>query len=218
MADTCLWGRKLVPNPRRTLITFAIACVAATLCPALHAAQFPPPPQPNGAQASGFLGAWCPQGDPNKHASISANGPFLTLTNENGDTSPGNLQGSNRISAPGWQFVTGTLSSDGSQINWSNGTYWARCNNGGGGYPHHRINLTGRWFPNGNRSLSCSIQQRHGQLDLRNEAGQSAGGSFVSRHRITTNWNGATITGRVSSDGNRIDWSNGTYWIRYRLY
>ena len=97
--------------------------------PMLHA-------QMGGGQASGFLGAWCAQGDPGKHASISGNGVFLTLTNENGDTSPGNLQGSNQIQAPGWQFVTGTLSSDGSQINWSNGSYWARCeDDNGGGIP-----------------------------------------------------------------------------------
>lgn len=77
--------------------------------------------QPGNSQGSGFLGAWCPQGDPSKHASISNNGAFFNLTNENGDSSIGNLQGSNQISAPGWQFVTGTLSSDGRRINWSNG-------------------------------------------------------------------------------------------------
>ena len=84
-------------------------------------------------KGSGFLGGWCAQGNPAKQASISRNGAFLTLTNENGDASIGNFQGSNQIVAPGWQFVTGTLSGDGSQINWSNGTFWARCTNGGGG-------------------------------------------------------------------------------------
>lgn len=33
-------------------------------------------------QGPSFLGAWCPQGDPNKHASISNNGAFFQLTNE----------------------------------------------------------------------------------------------------------------------------------------
>ena len=92
-------------------------------------AQFPP----NQSQSAAFTGAWCAQGDPTKHASISSNGAFLTLTNENGDTSPGQFQGQTAIVAPGWQFVTGNLSPDGSQINWSNGTFWARCNSGGGG-------------------------------------------------------------------------------------
>lgn len=191
-------------------------CVAGFLgsSPSLHAAPAPLL-QMNGGQASGFLGAWCPQGDPNKHASISGNGVFLTLTNENGDTSPGNLQGSNQIQAPGWQFVTGTLSNDGSQINWSNGSYWARCDSGGG---RDRWTLTGTWFANGDRSRACSIRQRHGDLDLHNESGQSASGNFTDRHRITTNWGGAVIQGRISQHGNRIDWDNGTYWIKSRLY
>jgi hypothetical protein len=81
-------------------------------------------PLPQANQGGGFLGQWCAQGDPSKQASITGNmGVFFTLTNENGDTSPGNLQGGNVMSAPGWQFVTGTLTPDGSQINWSNGTF-----------------------------------------------------------------------------------------------
>ena len=173
--------------------------------------------QTNGAQGAGFLGAWCAQGDPMKQASISNNGVFLNLTNENGDTSIGNLQGSNQIVAPGWQFVSGTLSRDGSQINWSNGTFWARCRNSGGG-GRRSPNLNGNWYPNGNRSLSCSIQQHRGNLTLQNETGQRATGSFNGRNRVSTNWSGTRISGMLSSDGNRIDWDNGTYWIRYRLY
>lgn len=173
------------------------------------------PLQMNGPQqGSGFLGAWCAQGDPSKHASIAGNGVFLTLTNENGDTSPGNFQGNNQIQAPGWQFVTGTLSGDGSQINWSNGTYWARCDSGGGGW----FTLTGTWFANGDRSRACSIHQRRGRLSLQNENGDSAGGSYEGRHHIVTNWSGNTIRGTISRDGNRINWDNGTYWIRSRLY
>ena len=60
-------------------------------------AQFPP----NQSQSAAFA-AWFAQGDPTKHASISSNGAFLTLTNENGDTSPGQFQGQTGIVAPGW--------------------------------------------------------------------------------------------------------------------
>jgi hypothetical protein len=171
----------------------------------------------DGRQGTGFLGAWCAQGDPSKQASISSNGPMLNLTNESGSTSIGNLQGDNQIVAPGWQFVTGTLSANGRRINWSNGTFWARCYNGGGG-GGHGLNLTGNWYPNGNRSLQCSIQQRRGNLTLQNENGDRATGSLNGRSQVTTNWQGTKITGTISRDGNRIDWSNGTYWIRYRLY
>ena len=172
--------------------------------------------QASGDQGAGFMGAWCVGGDPSKQASISNNGVFLNLTNEAGSTSIGNLQGSNQIVAPGWQFVTGTLSRG--QINWSNGTSWSRCPSGGGGGGRRAPNLNGNWYPGGNRSLSCSIQQHRGNLTLQNENGDRATGSFDGRRSVSTNWAGTRISGTVSADGNRIDWSNGTYWIRYRLY
>ena len=105
-------------------------------------------------QNAGFIGGWCAQGDRTKQTSISYNGAFYNLTNETGDTSIGNMQGNNQIQAPGWQFVTGTLSQNGRQIQWSNGTFWARCPTGGGG--HGNVNLNGNWYPNGNRSMQCS--------------------------------------------------------------
>ena len=120
---------------------------------------------PNSKQSAAFTGAWCVQGDATKHASISDNGAFLTLTNESGSTSTGQYQGQTGIVAPDWQFVTGNLSPNGSQINWSNGTFWARCSNGGnssgggGGGWHHKLNLNGTWYSQGNRSQTCTIQQ-----------------------------------------------------------
>ena len=168
-------------------------------------------------QNAGFVGGWCAQGDPTKQTSISYNGAFYNLTNETGDTSTGTLQGNNQIQAPGWQFVTGTLTQNGRQIQWSNGTFWARCPTAGGG-GRNKLNLNGNWYPNGNRSQQCSIQQRRGNLTLQNENGQRATGSFNGRWAITTNWQGSQIRGTVTRDGNRINWDNGTYWIRYRLY
>jgi hypothetical protein len=208
----------LIAIHRKTAAAFALSfAIGFTIGVKPAAAQFPP-----NQQASAFLGGWCAQGDPTKQASISANGPFLTLTNENGDTSPGNLQGQSGITAPGWQFVNGTLSPDGSQINWSNGTFWARCNSGGGGGGgggRRRPNLNGTWYPQGNRSgQSCTIHQRGNNLSLTNEQGASASGQLTGRQRLTTNWNGTTITGTVSANGNRINWNNGTYWTRFVVY
>ena len=187
------YERPATPGPRHASRCFfrCLLCHTDASCPGSGGGQ----------QASGFLGAWCARGDPGKHASIAGNGVFLTLTNENGDTSPGNLQGSNQIQAPGWQFVTGTLSPDGSQINWSNGTYWARCENGGG----NRSTLTGTWFANGDRSRSCSIQQRHGGLNLQNESGQTATGDYINRHQIHQ-------LGRL-----RHPWKNQPAWQSHRL-
>jgi hypothetical protein len=202
-----LQERKHVTHARTFVAVFAISLI-------LHAkeavAQFPPNPQ-----SAAFTGAWCAQGDPTKQASIADNGAFLTLTNENGDTSPGQYQGQNAIVAPGWQFVTGTLNQNGNQINWSNGTFWARCNTGGGG---GRLNLTGTWYAQGNRSQSCSIRQRGSSLQLNNESGDRASGQFTGRRQLTTNWNGTSIVGIVTPDGNRINWDNGTFWTRFRVY
>jgi hypothetical protein len=175
------------------------------------AAQFPPNPR-----SAAFTGGWCVQGDSTKQASISDNGAFLSLTNENGDTSTGQYQGQNAIVAPGWQFVTGTLSRDGSQINWSNGTFWARCNTGGGG--HQRLNLTGTWYAQGNRAQSCSIRQRGSSLQLSNESGDHASGQISGKRQLTTTWDGNSIVGTVTPDGNRINWDNGTFWTRIRVY
>src|SRR5450432_3928476 len=74
------------------------------------------PAAQGGSQGSGFIGAWCAQGDPSKPASISSNGVFFSLTNEGGDTSTGHLQGTQQdvLVADGWQFVQGTLGSNGS--------------------------------------------------------------------------------------------------------
>ena len=193
---------------RYTLGLLLSVAFSFTLSVRSAVAQFPPSPQ-----SAAFTGAWCAQGDPSKHASIADNGGFLTLTNETGDTSPGQYQGKTGIVAPGWQFVTGTLSPDGSQINWSNGTFWARCNSGGGG-GRRRLNLTGTWYAQGNRSQSCSIQQRGNNLQLSNESGANASGQMNGKRTLTTNWNGNTIGGTVSDNGNRINWDNGTFWTR----
>jgi hypothetical protein len=193
------------------VIRFVVFAVGLTFSVNDAVAQFPPKPQ-----SAAFTGSWCAQGDPTKQALISDNGAFLTLTNENGDTSTGQYQGQNSIVAPGWQFVTGTLTPDGSQINWSNGTVWARCNTGGGG--HQRLDLTGTWYAQGSRSQSCSIRQRGKNLELSNESGDHASGEITGKRQLATNWNGTSIAGTVNVNGNRINWDNGTFWTRTRVY
>src|SRR5208282_171750 len=115
-------------------LPFLLALCIALLLAALNLGTYrvaAAPPQLPMSGGTGFLGQWCAQGDPTKRCSISANGPFFSMTNEQGSTSSGHIQGmnSNVLVAEQWQFVQGTLSGDGTQINWSNGTYWARCDN-----------------------------------------------------------------------------------------
>jgi len=122
-------------------------------------------------------------------------------------------QDARTIFAPGWGFIIGTLSPDGKQIDWSNGTYWRRCNIPKA-HPHPRLKLAGTWYGDGFRSEVCSIRQQGNALQLDNGHGATATGGVDAQGRLTTNWNGNSIVGVVSADGNRIDWDNGTWWIR----
>jgi hypothetical protein len=174
------------------------------------------PPQ-NPWQPSGFQGAWCAQGDPNKQCSITVNGVFLTFTNESGSTSSGHYvgMGQNVVSADQWNFVQGTLSPDATRISWTNGTFWARCSSsGGGGHGRHIPNVDGTWYRGGNRSQSCYIRQRKKKLTLTNESGQGGTGQTDGRWHLISNWSGTQVNGSISSDGNTIYWDNGTSWSR----
>jgi hypothetical protein len=167
-------------------------------------------------QPSGFQGAWCAQGDPAKQCSITANGAFLTFTNESGSTSTGHFVGTdqNTVSADQWQFVQGTLTPDASRINWSNGTFWARCASGGGGGGRHIPNVDGTWFRGGDRSKSCYIRQSKRNLSLTNEGGQTGSGRTDGRWHLSTNWSGTQVNGTISRNGDTIYWDNGTSWSR----
>ncbi len=171
------------------------------------------------SSGSGFLGDWCAQGDKTKHCSITSQGMQVTLTNEAGSTSPGMIVGFNQntITAMMWSGVTGTLSADGRTINWSNGTFWARCSGGGGGGGSHGHNnipgLAGTWFVNGDQSRTCQVTQNGKKLKLQNELGSSATGTIHGKKVTTSGWPG-NPTGKLTNNGNRIDWSNGTSWTR----
>ena len=224
----------------------AVLVMLATTGPNASAQSDNTSAQPDNGKGSGFLGPWCAQGDPSKHASISSNEAYFNLTNDNGQTSMGNLINVNQISAPDWQFIIGTLTQDGRRIDWSNGTFWTRCSKGGrggnsgggsgrsggggsgrgggsgsggsGGEGSNRLSLGGIWFSRGNFALECTIIQQGDKLMLRNDRGTQATGMFDGKRHITSNWLGKQIGGTVSQNGNRIDWDTGSYWIRQKVY
>ena len=41
---------------------------------------------------------------------------------------------------------------------------------------------------------------------------------MTGKRQVSTNWNGSSVGGTVTSNGNRINWNNGTYWTRFRVY
>ena len=73
-------------------------------------------------------------------------------------------------------------------------------------------------MPRGTARNSCSIRQHGKNLQLSNESGRQANGQMTGKRQLTTNWNGTSIGGTVTANGNRINWDNGTYWTRFRVY
>jgi hypothetical protein len=53
---------------------------------------------------------------------------------------------------------------------------------------------------------------------LNNESDDRGSGQITGRRQLTTNWDGTSIVGTVTADGNRINWDNGTFWTRTRVY
>jgi hypothetical protein len=199
----------------RYFLAIGVLCVAIVAVVSVRSKAASAPQMP-GQPPSRFLGAWCAQGDPAKQCSVSMNGLFLTFTNESGSTSSAHYIGvdQNVVSADQWGFVQGTLSQDGTRINWSNGTYWARCSGGGGGGGRNYPNVDGTWYRGGDHSKSCYIRQKKRNLSLTNEQGDSGTGNTDGRWHLTTNWAGTTVHGTISRDGNTIYWDNSTTWTR----
>jgi hypothetical protein len=75
-----------------------------------------------------------------------------------------------------------------------------------------------RPFAGAKLGFECSIRQRDNDLQLNNESGDNGSGQINGKRTLTTKWNGTTIGATLSTNGNRINWDNGTYWTRFRVY
>jgi poly(beta-D-mannuronate) lyase len=166
------------------------------------------------AESVAFLGEWCAQGNLDWRASISEKGSFILLNNGMGDASIGLADGRTRIVAPGWASVSGKLTPDRSQIDWSNGTFWARCPATPTPSP---LSLTGKWYADGGIQ-PCFIQQKGDQISISHGKGCKATGQVNAGGHLTTEWSGNRIDGAVTPDGNHINWDNQTYWSRAKIY
>ena len=174
---------------------------------ASFASQFPP-----GLAQSYFLGNWCAQGHTDLHGTIADGGDFLTLDNGQGSTSTGELHGPFLLVAPSWDSVSGALTPDHSQIDWSNGTYWARCPSTS---LHLPVNLQGQWIA---QAGHCSIQQQGDMLQLGDTSDCQASGRVDEKGHLTLDFHGFQFEGFVTADGNHINWNDGSYWTRARVY
>jgi YD repeat-containing protein len=75
--------------------------------------------------------------------------------------------------------------------------------------------LEGTWYVNGDRNQVARITERRRELEARNEHGQTSRLEYEGRGRVRArDWGG--ITGEIR--GNRIEWSNNTYWSAPSIY
>jgi poly(beta-D-mannuronate) lyase len=171
------------------------------------AGTFPP-----ALSQSYFLGEWCADGQADIHGAIADAGDTLALRNQQGSTSTGELHGPFFVVAPAWNSVSGALTPDRSQIDWSNGTYWTRCPSA----PIHLpIDLTGKWIA---QVGSCSIQQQGDRLKIGDTRDCQGTGSVDEKGRLTLEFSGIKVEGALTADGNHINWQDGSYWTRAQVY
>jgi poly(beta-D-mannuronate) lyase len=208
-----------IPRPSRSAERAAFEANLQRRVDAAMAEQFPS----NHSQSAAFLGEWCGQGTYGMRASIADSGAYLTLTNENGDASTGRVREKGRIVAPGWQNVTGTLNPSGVQIDWSNGTYWERCDAARGSadaFPSdpRPLDLSGKWFPQGDLSEPCTIRQHSNDLQIECAQLPTTSGRIDAAMHFTIKWGARSIGAAVTTDRNHIHWDDQTYWTRSTLY
>ena len=75
--------------------------------------------------------------------------------------------------------------------------------------------IAGEWCAQGDKNKRCSISNNGPFLSFTNEQGSTSTGHFTNMQQTefsADQWQ--FVKGALSSDGLRIDWSNGTYWMR----
>lgn len=167
---------------------------------------------PAGHVHSLFLGDWCGEGKTELRATITDGGDFFVLNNGQGSLSAGEARGPYVMSASEWGPVQGVLSPDHSQIDWSNGTYWARCSLRPTTPP---VDLTGTWIA---MDGSCFLHQQGNHVRSGDSKDCLAAGSVDKDGHLVMDALFGKFEGDVTADGNHIDWADGSYWTRAEVY
>jgi len=167
--------------------------------------------RPSGGSAADLDGRWYHDGKPTRIL-VAPDGRSITIVNEFGQSSDGYANGPRNlvISSLG---ITGEVNKKGRRIAWTNGTEWTREQKNPG--PEPGLNINGRWFRNG-QPTRIDLASDGRNFTITNEWGLPGIG-YIDRDgeiKVPT-WR---VTGRVSKNGQRISWSNGTEWTRPRLY
>jgi hypothetical protein len=161
----------------------------------IAALQNPIQVQPLGAnQATFILG-------PGQKVEIGQNnvGPITSV----GQTPTGNADGASNYVSPDGKDISG-------QTRGSN-----LMGGSTGSVPSERPDITGIWYMGGphDEGRPCQILHNGNALIFINENGGQSGGGFVdSGTVVASDWQG--LQGKISDGGKRIDWSNGSWWVR----
>jgi hypothetical protein len=152
--------------------------------------------------------SWLYQGRP---CVIHQQGSMLLLINEIGSVGSGVWTGANTftvLGGSGWDAgLTAQVTNHGNTINWSNSTVWIQ-----GPLPRRPKSLEGGWFYQGQ---PCAIFQEGDQLLLVNEVGSIGSGLWTNNNSFTVIGGGGWDIGLTTHvDGNTINWSNNTVWMR----
>jgi hypothetical protein len=155
--------------------------------------------------ASGLSGQWFHDGRPTS-INVDPDGRNLTIIDENGRRTSGVANSPYELDFRG---LKGSVGHGGRRISWNNGTTWTREPHQGGSHSGSAPGqgISGGWYHDG-KPTTISVIGRG--VTITNEAGQQSSGS-LSGNDITI-FGGPH--GRVSDDGRRISWNNGSTWTR----
>jgi hypothetical protein len=174
-----------------------------------------------GKRARALKGLWYMSGDPARpcHVHFREGGPhigshLLVFVNERGGRSVGCCLSGNSLVAANWPGEDGSLRAEFSAdprlpenqvIRWANKSVWTRV-----------PDLSGGWFKGGDKKLSCKVHQKPQEPNAQfvNEKGERAAAFVMGETIRIEKWGGKTVNLRGKIKGNRIEWDNGSFWVR----
>jgi hypothetical protein len=188
-----------------TLESGSSGAAAASSSPRSAAATGPAAAGPG--FAASLSGQWYHDGRPTS-IRVDPDGRSLTIIDENGHRTSGVANSPYELDFRG---LKGSVGHGGRRISWNNGTTWTREPQKGGSDvgPSPGQGISGRWFHDG-KPTSVSMSPS-GSVTITDEQGKTTIGHMSGNGDIVMS---SLISGRVSPNGRRISWSNGTTWTR----
>jgi hypothetical protein len=166
---------------------------------------------PSDSSAADLDGRWYHDGKPTRIL-VAPDGRSITIINEFNQSSDGYANGPRNLVIPSLA-ISGEVNKKGRRISWTNGTEWTRESKNPG--PDSGVSISGRWFRNG-QATSINVGPDGRSFTITNEWGLPGAGYLTRSGELKVPVWG--VTGRLSRNGQRISWSNGTEWTRPRLY